>query len=178
MARRQWPQLPSLCASIPARSIDDARVMLTLIKAPADGLIRKDRSPRPVTTRTPSKPPTSPPSTRTTSGCARRSRILGFEYHYRPEASQRLAPRPSRSTRHCVPWRSQQHDPRYAGVAQERTSATRQPGFRSSTRALFSPELDAGRDAGQRRPEPPCHPLTWCWTTSKTRAPARRARSA
>jgi hypothetical protein len=56
----------------PGRSIDDAKVMLTLIKAPADGLFGK-RVTKARNHQNPYRPPTSLRSTKTRSGCGRRS---------------------------------------------------------------------------------------------------------
>ncbi|MGD1826806.1 Abortive phage resistance protein [Chromobacterium violaceum] len=96
----------------PGRNIDDAKVMLTLIKAPADGsfgkLVTKARN---------HQNPVQTANFASLDENQERLRQeiahLGFEYHYRPEA---LATGPTAITldEALRALASQQHDPRYA----------------------------------------------------------------
>jgi len=96
----------------PGRSIDDAKVMLTLIKAPADGSFGK----RVTKARNHQNPVQTANFASLDENQERlRQQIahLGFEYHYRPEA---LATGPTAITldEALRARASQQHDPRYA----------------------------------------------------------------
>jgi len=96
----------------PGRSIDDAKVMLTLIKAPADGSFGK----RVTKARNHQNPVQTANFASLDENQERlRQQIahLGFEYHYRPEA---LATGPTAITldEALRVLASQQHDPRYA----------------------------------------------------------------
>lgn len=96
----------------PGRSIDDAKVMLTLIKAPADGPFGKR-----VTKARNHQNPVQTANFASLDENQERLRQeiahLGFEYHYRPEA---LATGPTAITldEALRALASQQHDPRYA----------------------------------------------------------------
>ena len=96
----------------PGRSIDDAKVMLTLIKAPADGLFGKW-----VTKARNHQNPVQTANFASLDENQERLRQeiahLGFDYHYRPEA---LATGPTAITldEALRALASQQHDPRYA----------------------------------------------------------------
>lgn len=96
----------------PGRSIDDAKVMLTLIKAPADGPFGKR-----VTKARNHQNPVQTANFASLDENQERLRQeiahLGFEYHYRPEA---LATGPTAITLEEAlrALASQQHDPRYA----------------------------------------------------------------
>lgn len=96
----------------PGRSIDDAKVMLTLIKAPADGLFGKR-----VTKARNHQNPVQTANFASLDENQERLRQeiahLGFDYHYRPEA---LATGPTAITldEGLRAMASQQHDPRYA----------------------------------------------------------------
>lgn len=96
----------------PGRSIDDAKVMLTLIKAPADGLFGKR-----VTKARNHQNPVQTANFASLDENQERLRQeiahLGFDYHYRPEA---LATGPTAITldEALRAMASQQHDPRYA----------------------------------------------------------------
>ena len=96
----------------PGRSIDDAKVMLTLINAPADGLFGKR-----VTKARNHQNPVQTANFASLDENQERLRQeiahLGFDYHYRPEA---LATGPTAITldEGLRALASQQHDPRYA----------------------------------------------------------------
>ncbi|AIJ45068.1 MAG: AIPR family protein [Comamonas sp.] len=96
----------------PGRNIDDAKVMLTLIKAPADGPFGKR-----VTKARNHQNPVQTANFASLDENQERLRQeiahLGFEYHYRPEA---LATGPTAITldEALRALASQQHDPRYA----------------------------------------------------------------
>ena len=96
----------------PGRSIDDAKVMLTLIKAPADGPFGKR-----VTKARNHQNPVQTANFASLDENQERLRQeiahLGFDYHYRPEA---LATGPTAITldEGLRALASQQHDPRYA----------------------------------------------------------------
>lgn len=96
----------------PGRSIEDAKVMLTLIKAPADGPFGKR-----VTKARNHQNPVQTANFASLDENQERLRQeiahLGFEYHYRPEA---LATGPTAITldEALRALASQQHDPRYA----------------------------------------------------------------
>lgn len=96
----------------PGRNIDDAKVMLTLIKAPADGSFGKR-----VTKARNHQNPVQTANFASLDENQERLRQeiahLGFEYHYRPEA---LATGPTAITldEALRALASQQHDPRYA----------------------------------------------------------------
>ncbi len=96
----------------PGRNIDDAKVMLTLIKAPADGLFGKR-----VTKARNHQNPVQTANFASLDENQERLRQeiahLGFDYHYRPEA---LATGPTAITldEALRALASQQHDPRYA----------------------------------------------------------------
>jgi len=96
----------------PGRSIDDAKVMLTLIKAPADGSFGKR-----VTKARNHQNPVQTANFASLDENQERLRQeiahLGFDYHYRPEA---LATGPTAITldEGLRALASQQHDPRYA----------------------------------------------------------------
>ncbi len=96
----------------PGRSIDDAKVMLTLIKAPAEGPFGKR-----VTKARNHQNPVQTANFASLDENQERLRQeiahLGFEYHYRPEA---LATGPTAITldEALRALASQQHDPRYA----------------------------------------------------------------
>lgn len=96
----------------PGRSIDDAKVMLTLIKAPADGLFGKR-----VTKARNHQNPVQTANFASLDENQERLRQeighLGFDYHYRPEA---MATGPGAITldEALRATASQQHDPRYA----------------------------------------------------------------
>lgn len=96
----------------PGKSIDDAKVMLTLIKAPADGLFGKR-----VTKARNHQNPVQTANFASLDENQERLRQevahLGFDYHYRPEA---LATGPTAITldEALRALASQQHDPRYA----------------------------------------------------------------
>lgn len=96
----------------PGRSIDDAKVMLTLIKAPADGPFGKR-----VTKARNHQNPVQTANFASLDENQERLRQeiahLGFEYHYRPEA---IATGPTAITLNegLRALASQQHDPRYA----------------------------------------------------------------
>jgi hypothetical protein len=96
----------------PGRSIDDAKVMLTLIKAPADGPFGKR-----VTKARNHQNPVQTANFASLDENQERLRQeighLGFDYHYRPEA---LATGPTAITldEALRAMASQQHDPRYA----------------------------------------------------------------
>jgi hypothetical protein len=96
----------------PGRSIDDAKVMLTLIKAPADGLFGKR-----VTKARNHQNPVQTANFASLDENQERLRQeiahFGFDYHYRPEA---LATGPTAITldEGLRAMASQQHDPRYA----------------------------------------------------------------
>ena len=96
----------------PGKSIDDAKVMLTLIKAPADGSFGKR-----VTKARNHQNPVQTANFASLDENQERLRQeiahLGFDYHYRPEA---LATGPTAITldEGLRALASQQHDPRYA----------------------------------------------------------------
>lgn len=96
----------------PGKNIDDAKVMLTLIKAPADGSFGKR-----VTKARNHQNPVQTANFASLDENQERLRQeiahLGFEYHYRPEA---LATGPTAITldEALRALASQQHDPRYA----------------------------------------------------------------
>lgn len=96
----------------PGKSIDGARVMLTLIKAPAEGLFGKQ-----VTKARNHQNPVQTANFASLDETQERLRQeiahLGFDYHYRPEA---LATGPKAITldEALRALASQQHDPRYA----------------------------------------------------------------
>ncbi len=96
----------------PGKNIDDAKVMLTLIKAPADGSFGKR-----VTKARNHQNPVQTANFASLDENQERLRQeiahLGFEYHYRPEALA-TGPRAITLDEALRALASQQHDPRYA----------------------------------------------------------------
>lgn len=137
----------------PGRSIDDAKVMLTLIKAPADGPFGKR-----VTKARNHQNPVQTANFASLDENQERLRQeiahLGFDYHYRPEA---LATGATAITldEGLRALASQQHDPRYA-VWLKSEPARLPIRIPSSTSAVH--HHVAGCGAGECRPVPPCHP--------------------
>jgi hypothetical protein len=98
-------------AQHPGSNIDDAKVMLTLIKAPADGPFGK-RSPRRATTRTQCRRRTSLRWTKTRSDCGKKSRISASP----TTTARKLGHRPPghHARRGAARAGLAQNDPRYA----------------------------------------------------------------
>lgn len=122
----------------PGQNIDDAKVMLTLIKAPAEGAFGKR-----VTKARNHQNPVQPANFASLDENQERLRqeiaYLGFDYHYRPEAAA-TGPKAITMDEALRALASQQNDPRYAVWLKSEPARLANPDF-AEYQALFPANL-------------------------------------